>query len=145
MEWRDSCVGSIAISTPEVTMKITPKSHIPSNKRTQAKKNEHSSFGAMFSSELSPTEQQTSHADTADYAFHNQQAYPLLEQASQLLSQALTQLEDDAQPHQETLHAIHEIQQELEQLTAQGAESKALSQAKTLLAVEAQRIQTMKH
>ncbi|MBL1353568.1 MAG: hypothetical protein COA61_009630 [Zetaproteobacteria bacterium] len=125
-------------------MKITSKSHIASNQRIQPKKSSPNNFGSVFSSELQASDQQPAQQDTAEQASTNQQAYPLVEQASKLLSQVLTQLEGDAQPNQETLHALLEIRQQLDQLTAQDHESKVLSQAKTLLAVEAQRIQTMK-
>jgi len=110
------------------------------------KKNSQNNFGTVFSSELDTVEQQASQQDTpAQASTEQQQAYPLMEQASQLLSQVLSQLEIDAQPNQETLQAIHDIRQQLDKLTAQGHESSSITQAKILLAVEAQRIQAMKH
>jgi len=144
VKWLYSCVVFLVIPTAEVLMKITSKSHIAPNKRTQAKKSSQNTFGSVFSSELKTIEQPASQQGLHEQASKNQQAYPLVEEASKLLSQALSQLETDAQPNQETLHAIHEIRRELDQLTAQGNTSSSISQAKTLLAVEAQRIQAMK-
>lgn len=127
-------------------MKITSKSHIVPNKRTQAKTSTQGNFASVFSSELDSVVSQGEQQDVSEQASkEQQQAYPLVEQASKLLSQALSQLEVDAHPNQGTLHAIQDIRQQLDQLTAQGEISQPLEQAKTLLAVEAQRIQAMKH
>jgi len=130
-------------------MKITPKSHVTSNRSTQKKTSSSSHFGSVFSSELQAVEPRPSQQDTLNdkseqASKEQQQVYPLVEQASELLSQALSQLEMDAKPNQETLRAIHDVRQQLEELTAQGHESRSIDQAKILLAVEAQRIQAMK-
>lgn len=126
-------------------MKITSKSSIATSKRTQTTKSKQSNFSQIFSSELQSSNQPASAQGETEKEPQKPEVYPLVEQASKLLSQALSQLETDTQPNQETLHAIQDIRHELDQLTAQGNESTSLSQAKTLLAVEAQRIQTMKH
>jgi len=127
-------------------MKITSTSNVASSKRTQQKKSSSSNFGKLLSSELQtdtappPSQQQENPKE------HQQQdVLPLVDQASKLLSQVLLELENDTQPSQETLHAIHNIRHELDQLSEQGNESASLTQAKTLLAVEAQRIQAMKY
>jgi len=126
-------------------MKITSNRNIATSKRPQQKKNTQADFGRLFSSELQSASQPTSQQNDAEKEPQKQNILPLVEKASKLLSQALSQLEIDAQPNQDTLHAIHDIRQELDLLTTQGNESVSLTQAKTLLAVEAQRIQAMKH
>ncbi len=126
-------------------MKITSNRNIATSKRPQQKKSTQANFGRLFSSELQSASQPASQQGEPEKEPQKQNVLPLVEKASKLLSQALSQLEIDAQPNQATLHAIHDIRQELDLLTAQGNESVSLTQAKTLLAVEAQRIQAMKH
>ncbi|MDQ6995677.1 MAG: hypothetical protein Q9M18_08795 [Mariprofundaceae bacterium] len=127
-------------------MKITSTTQTVSSKRTQQKKNSSSGFGELLSSELqtdTPPTPKQQEQNPQDHAKQN--AQPLLEQASQLLSQALLELEADAKPTQDTLYAIHELRHHLDQLSEQDHEAVSLTQAKTLLAVEAQRIQAMKY
>jgi len=127
-------------------MKITSTSNVASSKRTQQKKSSSSNFGKLLSSELqTDTDPPASQQQENPKEHQQHDVLPLVDQASKLLSQVLLELESDAQPSQETLHAIHSIRHELDQLSEQGNESASLTQAKTLLAVEAQRIQAMKY
>ena len=127
-------------------MKITPKSGISPQKKTERKRSKSSHFGDFLT-----TEQQTeakkasSKTEPRETPDTPQESYKLFEQASALLDQALAQLETGMPPDHETYESLQKIRGELEALSELSHDQSTLSQAKTLLAVEAQRIQTMKH
>jgi len=127
-------------------MKITQKSGISPQKKTQRKQSTSSHF-----SDFLITEQQTETKETSSHTQPRvtpdtpQESYKLFEQASELLDQALAPLETGIQPDHETYESLQKIRGELEALSELNHDQGTLSQAKTLLAVEAQRIQTMKH
>jgi len=130
-------------------MKITSKNSVAPQKRTQHKQASGSNFGSILSTEMGAISSTSNNSPITPKQNapqpDQQESYSLFEQASELLDQALTQLEAGDQPTDETLQSIQKIRSELDLLGGQIQDQSDLAEAKTLLAVEAQRIQAMKH
>lgn len=127
-------------------MKINQNRGITTNTRTSTKKTNSTKFSALFSSELEASdEQQEKHTPDNTQAHQEQQPRQLVEQATELLDQALIQLETGEHLDESTLSSIQQINQQLQMLTKENPTSSTLAQAEMLLAVEAKRIQSMKH
>ncbi|MDX8397128.1 MAG: hypothetical protein R8K49_02285 [Mariprofundaceae bacterium] len=122
------------------TQGITPKS------RASTKKTSSTKFSSLFSSELespsTPMEQNTPEDSPSK---HETQPRQLVEQATELLDQALSQLDTGELLDESTLSSIQQVSQQLQALSKDNPNSSSLTQAEILLAVEAKRIQSMKH
>ncbi|TLS68965.1 hypothetical protein FE236_09850 [Mariprofundus erugo] len=70
-------------------------------------------------------------------------AWKTLQESVSLLDRAMQHLESGDAPSQQLLDDIEQLRSRLHQQLPPGADSKALSQAETLLAVEAQRIRSL--
>ena len=128
-------------------MKITPNNRISKGKVTSKKTTTCDAFGSIFASEQARNQPIASpQQHTQPEQEPPQTATPLdaLEQASDVLQRALSQLEQEASPSPESLQAIQTMHHELDTLLANDAHSRPLMQAKTMLNVEAQRIKHLK-
>ena len=128
-------------------MKITPNHRISTGKVSSKKAGKHDGFGNILAAE------QTRHQSIPSAQQHTQPEHDtpqedapldMFEQASDLLQRALSQLELNEAPSQETIQSIQNIHQELDTLLAKHGQSRSLIQAKTILHVEAKRIQQLK-
>jgi len=128
-------------------MKIKSTQNIATAQASQRKKKNNSAFTSLFASEMEsppPPEVTSPQHDTSDD--NPAKSLTLFAQASELLEQALVQLEAGESNHDETLASIQQVRQQLDDLSnQQSTQAPELSQAETLLAVEAQRIKSIQH
>jgi len=125
-------------------MKVNQTRGITASRSNSTKKTGDGKFSALFSSELEATD--TTEGKTQDKnkpSNQEQQPRQLVEQATELLDQALIQIESGEHLDDATLASIQQLNQHLQGLAKEDPNAPILTEAETLLAVEAKRIQSL--
>ena len=128
-------------------MKITPNNRISKAQAPSKKATQRDAFGSILASEQArhqPTPATQTPASSEQESTQPPTSLDALEQASDALQRALSQLEQEASPSPESLQAIQSMHRELDTLLSNDGHSRPLIQAKTMLNVEAQRIKHLK-